>query len=415
MASLRFGFAIAILSSVSACAATYPPMDLPPLRDFSVDDMATGSGGNGGDDLALAGDLGAARDLATAAADLAGPRDLMAACIDAPDGGVTPTLWLAAPMAGGLFAARLRGGTWTQLPTTSGAVDDAALAAVAGRPLVAVRLHDATLAAARWDDCAGFGTLAAVAPAAATAARPALVGGAAGDLVFRGAINGDQRYYWSHFDGAAWSAIATQGNFLSTLAPTAVRAGGGVHALFAGTDTNLWDGVVQATGGGTSTQLTGNTSALAPAAAVAPGGAVHVLYTGTNQHVYWFVTSAPATVHDLCDGQPTGCFIVTDAAPTLAFGSDGGAVAVWHGTDGKLYASRLSGTQWGAAATVSGADTTALPPAVAGGVGGSLADVVYVRSDGTPRHAQLTAGGWQAPVTVATAALTGAPALATTP
>ncbi|MGZ3428666.1 MAG: hypothetical protein ACXVCV_18565, partial [Polyangia bacterium] len=187
-----------------------------------------------------------------------------------------------------------------------------------------------------------------------------------------------------------------------------------VHAIFAGTDNNLWDGVVQAAGGGTSTQLTGNTSALMPAAAVAPGGAVHVVYTRTNQHLYWFMSSTPATVHDLCDGQAAGCFIVTDAAPTLAFGNDGSGVAVWHGTDGKLYGSRLVGAQWGAAAAVSGGDTTALPPAIAAGPSGII-DVVYVRSDGTPRHAQLTAGGWQAPVTVAATVLTGAPALAATP
>jgi len=426
MASLRAGIAIAIFSTVTGCASTYPTTDLPPPRDFSVDDLAdgTGSGGNGdGADLAaVGGDLGGARDLGmpadlTVVSDLRMP-DLATACVNDgdADGGVVPTLWMIAPSAGGMFAARLRGGAWSTLATAAGAVDEVALAAVAGRPLAAARLHDATLVAATWDACrAEFSALASVGVAASTAARPALVGGGAGDLVFRGAVNGDQRYYWAHFDGAAWGAIATQGNFLSTLAPTAVRAGGAVHAIFAGTDGNLWDGVVQAAGGGTSTQLTGNTSGMAPAAAVAPGGAIHVVYTGTNQHLYWFVAGAPATVHDLCDGQAAGCFIVTDAAPALAFASDGNAVAVWHGTDGKLYASRLAGTQWGAASAISGSDTTTLAPAIAGGVAGSLADVVYVRSDGTPRHAQLTSGGWQAPVTVAAAALTGAPALAATP
>jgi hypothetical protein len=426
MASLRFGFAIAIFSTVAACAATYPAPDQPPPRDFSVDDLAdgNGTGGNGagdlaagGPDLTLVSDLGVPPDL-TVVSDLARPPDLAPACIDDGDGGVVATVWLAAPAAGGLFTARLRGGVWSALAaqtTTTVAVDDVALAAVGGRPLVAARLHDSTLVAAAYDGCrGGLAPLSAIASAASTAARPALVGGSAGDLVFRGAVNGDQRYYWSHFDGAAWVAPATQGNFLSALAPTAVRAGGAVHAIFAGTDGNLWDGVVQATGGGTSTQLTGNTSARPPAAAVAPGGAVHVVYTGTNQHLYWFVASAPATVHDLCDGQAAGCFIVTDAAPALAFGSDGDAVAVWHGTDGKLYSARLSGAQWGAASAISGTDTTALAPAIAAG-GSNVADVVYVRSDGTPRHAALTAGGWQPPVTVAAVALTGAPALAATP
>ena len=431
MASLRLGFAIAIFSTVSlfvcgGCASTYAPTDPPPPRDFSVDavDLGSGTGGNGEPadmavrDLAGAVDLGVAADLAHGA-DLARAADLAHACVggDDGDGGVAPSLWLAAPTAGGLFAARWRSGAWTTLAAPSGAVDDVALAAVAGRPLVAARLHDNTLVAARYDSCSGtLSALAAIATAASTAARPALVGGSSGDVVFRGAVNGDQRYYWAHFDGTAWGAIATQGNFLSTLAPTAVRAGGSVHAIFAGTDGNLWDGVVQASGGGAATQLTGNTSALAPAAAVAPDGAVHVLYTGMNQHIYWFVASAPATVHDLCDGQPAGCFIVTDAAPAIAFGSDGNAVALFHGTDGKLYASRLSGSQWGAATGISGSDTTTLAPAIAPGVDGSLADVVYVRAgDGAARHAQLTAGGWQAPVSIAGATLTAAPALAATP
>ena len=330
---------------------------------------------------------------------------------------MTPTLWLAAPTAGGLFAARRRGGTWATLAPSSGAVDDVALAAVGGRPLVAVRLHDATLAAARYDLCRGsFAPLAPIATAAMTAARPSLVGGTVGDLVFRGAVAGDQRYYWSHFDGATWGAIATQGNFLSTLAPTAVRAGGGVHAIFAGTDSNLWDGVVQAIGGGTSTQLIGNTSALAPAAAVAPDGAVHVVYTGTNQHLYWLISAQPSIAHDLCEGQPAGCFIVTDAAPALTMDSDGNALAVFHGTDGKLYASRLAGTQWGPATAISGSDTTSARRPQSPAASRRIADVVYVRaSDGAARHAQLTASGWQPPVTVAGAVLTGAPALATTP
>ena len=189
-----------------------------------------------------------------------------------------------------------------------------------------------------------------------------------------------------------------------------------MHVVFAGTDDNLWDGVVQAAGGGSSTQLTGNTSKLAPAAALAPDGKVHVVYTGTNKHVYWFVAAAPATVHDLCDGQAAGCFIISDFAPARGVGSDGAPVALFRGTDGKVYASTLAGTQWGAAALVSGADTTALAPAIAGDGSGALVDVVYVRDgDRVARHAQLGAGGWQPATTVAATALTGAPALAAAP
>jgi hypothetical protein len=411
----RPAFLVALASFTAGCAATYAPRDLPPPTDFSVDGTDGGVGGNGEPDLATA-----SRDLAAAATHdlaLAGAADLTPACAGSvDDGGVAPAVYLVAPAAGTLFAARLRGGVWSALPPTAGNVTDVALAAVGGRPLVAARLGDATLAATSFDGCRDvFAPLLALSAAAATAARPALVGGATGDVVFRGAVNGDQRYYWAHFDGSAWGAIATQGNFLSTLAPSVARAGGSVHVVFAGTDTNLWDGVVQATGGGSSTQLTGNTSSFAPAAALAPDGKLHVVYTGTNHHLYWFVAAQPATVHDLCDGQAAGCYIVTDAAPSLALAADGAPVAVYHGTDGKLYASRLSGTQWGAPANLTSAETTTLAPAIAGGVD-DLADVVYVRaSDNVPRHVALTASGWQAPVTVAATALSGAPALATTP
>lgn len=418
MSRLRFASVIA-LSSTLGCASTYVPNELPPPRDFSATappDMASGSGGNGGGDVDLAASgndlaIPGASDLATAA-----PGDLAPACFAAADdGGLTPTLYLAAPAGASLFAARLRGGSWTALPPAGAAVDDVALATVAGRPLLAARLHDATLAAARFDDCRGtFAPLAQIQPAASTAARPAFVGGAGGDLIFRGAVNGDQRYFWSHFDGVSWSAIATEGNFLSTLTPSALRTGGALHAVFAGTDSNLWDGVVQPSGG-TATQLTGNTSSLAPAATATSDGKLHVVYTGTNHHLYWFVATAPSLVHDLCDGQPAGCYIVTDAAPTVGLAADGAPLALFHGTDGKLYATRLAAAQWSAPVALTGGDTTSLPPALASG-SGSLADVVYVRDgDKLARHVQLTAGGWQPAVTVGATALSGAPALTAVP
>src|SRR4051812_45952911 len=110
MASLRAGFAsavfstllstVAMLATAGGCASPNAQMELPPLRDFSVEDF--GVGGNGGDDLGAPDDLatGTARDLATASApDLSPPRDLMPACFEGDDGGATPTLWMAAPAA----------------------------------------------------------------------------------------------------------------------------------------------------------------------------------------------------------------------------------------------------------------------------------------------------------------------------
>lgn len=424
MASLRSGVSFAFAVALGGCASTYPTKELPPPPDFSVTvpgDMGTGgTGGNGGDgaDLAAGGDSGG-RDLGAAAADLASPADL-ARCVLAADddGGVAPALYVVAPAAGTMFAARRAGGAWMELPATGAAVDDVALASVAGRTFVAARLHDGTLAAGALDPCRGtFVPMSAIAAGASTSLRPALVGGNGGDVVFRGAVNNDQRYYWAHFDGAGWGAIATQGNFLSTLPPTALRTGGAVHTIFTGTDGNLYDGTVQASGGGTATKLTGNTSALAPAAALAPDGTVHVVYTGTNRHLYWFAAATPGTVHDLCDGQAAGCFIVSNYSPALTVGSDGAPVVVFRGDDGKLYASRLGGTQWSAAVAISGVETTSVAPALSGGgADGSLADVVYVRDgDQLLRHVRLDAGGWQPADTIAAVAVSGAPALAVAP
>jgi hypothetical protein len=415
----RHALLLAFASVVHGCAATYPVNDPPPRRDFSVDDAS--AGGSGGADLAeTPPDLATVTtpDLATATVpDLAtGGADLTTACVaSVADGGALGGLYLVAPTGGALFAARRRGGVWSALGTGAGNATDVALASVAGRPLTVARLADTSLAVADFDGCRDvFRPLTALA-AASTAARPSLVGGGGGDLVFRGAVLGDQRYYWAHFDGSSWGAIATQGNFLSTLPPTALVVGGSVHIIFAGTDTNLYDGLVQTTGGGASTQLAGNTSTFAPAAALAPDGRLHVVYTGTDKHIYWFVAAQPATVHDLCAGQPAGCFILTDAAPTLAIAGDGDPVTVFHGSDGKLYASRLAVTQWSAAVNISGGETATPAWALSGG-GDDLADVVYARaSDNLPRHAALTAGGWQTPVTVGAQALGGAPALAVAP
>src|SRR6202012_1075603 len=85
-----------------------------------------GTGGNGAADMAVVGggdeDLAVPRDLAAADLTSAPVLDLAPACVDDGDGGVTPTLWLAAPTAGGIFSARLRGGSWAGRPATGASV-----------------------------------------------------------------------------------------------------------------------------------------------------------------------------------------------------------------------------------------------------------------------------------------------------
>ncbi len=388
---------LAMATSVDLAAATGVDLAAADLAATGVD-LAAATGVH---DLAIVADFAAADDLAR--------------CPYAPAGAAS-TLYLLAPSGSGLFAARVAAGGWSALPAAAGAVavDDVALATVAGRPFAVLCQHDATLASVRFDDCSGFVAPAPIG-ALSSALPPALVGGATTDVVFRGNIDGDARLYWLHDDGSGFGSAAVEGNFLSTLAPTAFRAGSDVHTVFTGTDGNLYDGIVQANGGA-ATALTGNTSARGPAVAVDQGGSVHVLYSGDDNHVYSFVTSQPTVVHSLCDGQPASCYVVTDAAPLLAIGSDDTPVAVYHGSDGALYSAQLVGDAWTTVVAVSAGETTSLPAALVTGSGGSIVDVVYVRDgDGLPRHATLGSAGWTPPVTIAATPLTGAPALTVAP
>src|SRR5438876_11926027 len=102
------GLAFALWSTVAGgCASTYAPPGLPPPRDFGVDDLAGGTGGNGDDDMAAGADLAVAGADLAVARDLAAPRDLAPAClIDDGDGFAARALYVAAPTAGGVFAAR---------------------------------------------------------------------------------------------------------------------------------------------------------------------------------------------------------------------------------------------------------------------------------------------------------------------
>jgi hypothetical protein len=354
---------------------------------------------------------------------MAVPRDLMPACLSpiGDDGGVAPGLHLAAPgPSKTLYAARFDGNTWSAVTTTPGAqVADVALALTGtpARPLVVARMSDSQLHGTLYDPCyQTYPALTQIRSDAWTALRPSLLGNDSGaDVVFRGAY--DEKLYWSHFDGSGWGVIAADGNLHSDQIPQALYLGGTVHAIYNNVDDgqNFYDGALDSNGG-KATALGGDSN-FGPAA-VTIGGDAYVVFTGMDQHVYWYKSSTPGNIHDLCDGLGPSCYIRADAAPSLSLASDGSLVTVFRGTDDHVYSTSLpAGTStWTAVLPVSGnMETTALAVALAPGLGSATVEAVYVRvGDGYPRHARLVGGAWQV-ATVAPVALTGAAALVLSP
>jgi hypothetical protein len=375
---------------------------------------------SGAPDLAVAHDFAAGvHDLAVADArvpDLAVP-DLattpppvcdLGASVDV-DGGVPVALLFAGRGTDhALASARFtEAAGWTQVASNGAvSVEEVALAVAAGTPLVVARASDSTLTAASYSGCGGaFPTLTAVA-GDTTSLRPAVVDG---DVVFRGSINNDTRLYHTHFDGAAWTPPTVQSQLLTNTTFAVVRVQSMVHAIFAGTDGNLYDGAIaDSPGGGPATQLPSAKSSLSPAAVVDGTGALHVVFTGNDTNLYWVKDGANPI--KICPSG--GCVAQSNAAPALALDATGALIAAFVGTDSHLYTVALAGDAWATPIAVAPADTTTLPPALATGIGAATAELVYARqSDGAALHARLVGGAWAQPIAIATVTLGAQPAL----
>lgn len=424
----RHAFALFTVAA-AGCADVTPATPVLPGRDFSVavGDLAEAAPSDLSASISdlgvvVPGDLALA-DLAVAdqathdlrsAADLAVAVDAAAADMTPIGGscdlGGAPSRLVFAGVANGnaLYSAEFTvGGGWSPLALTgSPTADDVALALVRGQPLVVVRQTDSTAAYAFYDPCANhYPALTSL--GMMTLNRPSVVGGAVADAVFRGFTGGDQRLYHAHAESGSFAAPTTQSNFLTTLAPSTVRYGGGVHALFAGTDTHVYDGTVLDTaGGGSATTVASSTATtLAPSAVTGSDGTLYVVWTSTDTNLLW-TSRAPSGAYDangpyqLCRNQ-SGCLIDSNYAPSLALGADGAPVAAWVGiSNGFVYTSTLQlspspspAPTWGAAQQATTENTT-LSPMLATGIGGAEAELVYVSdSDGHARHVRLGNSG----------------------
>lgn len=333
-----------------------------------------------------------------------------------PDGGFhAPTLALAAPgVGGGLATADFEPSSgWSNYTVDSTVTITDVSVSQASTTLVAMRLSDGHLNVSTWDRLAGSYTAPKEPFATAfTAHRPAL-GGA--ELLFQGGLSADKRLYDTHWDGTQFGAAAQQASFLTDLAPVVLTPSGSVHAVFTGTDKKIYDGTV----GAAAVEAGGGTSNASPAATVLSSGVILVVFAGEDTNLYWSGLSGGnyTAPKSLCAGL-TGCLVDSDLAPLVAT-TGNGAVVVWRGKDKKVYSTALvpnatfASSSFAAAIPASGTEMTNFSPALASGVTGADAELVWARdSDGAGRHARLISGAWSTPTTIPSSNLTGAPALA---
>jgi hypothetical protein len=395
----------------------------------------------GAPDLA-APDSGGASDFAVAETsdfavgeDLAPEPDLRPPVHCDLSAGPPSALWVAGVGASNaLYAARFTpsGGWHTVTVDSAPTVFEVAMSTIGGVPALADRNHgtssvDLTL----WNGCGDqFPAPSQIVAGATTLQRPALVvNGAGADVVFRGSTSGDQRLYHSHSpDGVTWSTPVAQSNFLSIIHPAAANYRSAIHALFAGTNSDLYDGTVSdSAGGGSAVEIGSDTvqvTAAPPAAIVDGSGRLVVVWTQTDKNLEFIVRSADG----LSTTGPSLLSMTTPKllGPALALDSGGNVTVAFSGEDKQLYTATLGGTTWGSATLSGGSCTTGtnmgdchstLAPALATGTGGDELELLYVRdSDGKLAHARRISGVWQAPtlVTTSTNFLTQ-PAAVTTP
>jgi len=432
--ALRVAFASMTAVAVGCASVTMPDEDMRgwtrDLGGSSADramppiDLAVA------DDLAVAGDLRAPSDLSGATSDLTPPApDLLPPpCPQADDGGVAASLMVAAigpskRLLAATFTPSRGWSSWLEDSSVIVAAVGAGLPGTRTRGLVAVRLSDNKLRTAALDTCQQtLESLAAPFTNALAKMGPAALADMTGvDVAFTGSLGtGTDKIYVTRWDGTSFSG-PVEHPYL-TVQPLAVaRAASTLRLVHTGVMNGSANGTMYDGPAGATVALTlpSATTPSPPAATVNGDGTTVVVFRGNDTNLYWSGRLSGANAYgnpaQLCAGQ-TSCLIDSNQPPRVTTGSDGKAIAVYLGKDSKLYASTLTGSQWGPAVAASGGEVVAYLPAIAPGVGGATAELVYVRdSDKLLRHARLVGGVWSVTGTLTGQALEGDPALAAAP
>lgn len=283
------------------------------------------------------------------------------------------------------------------------------------RPAVAMRGQDDALALFRDDgalayvtlDGAGWSSPANVGAAITTRATPAL---AAGSTSFAAVFHGDDfKHYFAAYASSFNPSAEAVGNPQSFGPnPASIALLGTTSVLtFVGDDGNLYDqsrvgGVWQAASGHGLSGLD-DTPAIV---ALDAGADLLVVFNRTSTAVSFTtrsgaVWSTPADIPSALTQDPV----------SLAPLSGGRAALAFRGTNGKVYAAIYDpggGQPWSSPVAIDApAGDTPSTPAVAPGVGGAEAELVYVTTgSGDVRHSRLQGSTWSASVSAGGSGLT---------
>jgi len=313
--------------------------------------------------------------------------------------------------------------------------------------IVVVALGPSASLAGHYEPAAGWSS--AVLTGASGSDRPAVALRAKNDglAMFRnsGALS------FSRFDGTAWSASADVQSGVTTRAAPAVAASAtNFFVAFHGDDFKHYFALYANSFNPTADPIgTPQSFGPAPAAIVADGSDAVIAFTGNDGDVYdqrrsgsWAAahghgaTSVAGTPSIVKLDQGADLLLVFAKSDTtvsfttstsgtwstpatipstltqdpiaLAPLAGGKAVVAFRGTNAKVYTTLFDGTAWSTpVALASGSAETPSSPAVAPGIGGADAELVYVATGaGSAMHARLTGTTWSTPLTIGGSNLT---------
>jgi hypothetical protein len=259
------------------------------------------------------------------------------------------------------------------------------------------QLHFATWNAGFWVP------FAPIAPVITTRGRPAIVAlNGAAHVIFQGE---NYKHYHGIYQAGVWSPMAAevgpagaQSFGPNPAAAVALPATGEVLIAFPGNDTSVYaqsyiGGAWQAASGFNQSGVM-----LTPAITeLGAGGDVLIAFISGSQ-IRWVARTAGAW--GASDIVPMALSNTQPALAPIA----GGAVLAFRGTNGKVYTSLFSvaGPTWSMPVALDNGNAETLkPPALAAGLAGADAELIYVDSaTGKAFHARLSNMTWSAPEVV---------------
>jgi hypothetical protein len=408
---MKRGLAAALLCSLAVhCATGEDDTNRKKPGGYAGSDGG-GSGGSSGSGATSSGGTEGGSDASDAAPDGDGSAGSAGTtgdgAADVIDAGPSARLLLVARSDTQLTFGETAGTSWTTKNVAHSTLSTPAIAAHPSGAIAVVRASTGnTLSWSAWDPANGaWSALAGVAAGGMTIASPALAATASDvHLAFLGT---DNKLYSNVYAAGSnsWQSTFTdvQAGGVPSFGPSApalAAASTEVTLAQQGQDGDLYTQLWQ---GGWQTALAHGPSAkiqAPPAATFEPisGKAIVAWVETGTQRLMWIQGwasswTSPVAVH---------AEAFSPSSPALAALTGGKVVLGYRAPDDKVYASVMSGGSFGQPVLVHPSLGTTTSPAVAPGVGGHLAELVWV-SGSSLQHSSLGASGWSGPTAVAAA------------